>query len=169
MGRIITASGDDAKAAETGGFALWPAGDYIGEIIDITKGTVAKQGPNKDKPGMNVKVRFTESGTGKGVGKKFVAWQVPDFEKWASGSSAFLFYQFYKALGIEFPKEGESFDVELPDHIDLLGQEIGLKLVIEAGDEKKGYKDKNKVAGFFAASKGVAVTEPTEADEEFEL
>lgn len=170
MARTITASGDDAKASESNGFSLWPDGDYIGEIIDVTATTYGKpesSSPNRNKPAMNVKVRFTESGTGVGVGKKFVAWQIPDFEKFESGSSAFLFYQFYKALGVEFPKAGETAEVELPDHIDLLGQEIGLKIVIEKGTGN--YKDKNKVNGFFPASKGVAVTEAKEADEEFTL
>lgn len=169
MARTVHVSGDDAKAAESGGSFLWPAGDYIGEIIDVKEAEYAKQGANKGKPALNVKVRFTESGTGKGVGKKFVAWQVPDFPKFASGSSAFLYYQFYKALGVVFPKEGEEGEVELPDLIDLLEQEIGLKLEIEPGDAAKGYKDRNKVAGFFPASKGVEVKEPTEADDEFKL
>lgn len=170
MARTITASGDDAKASESTGFALWPDGDYIGEIIDVTAvkfGKPDSASPNRNKPAMNIKVRFTESGTGVGVGKKFVAWQIPDFEKFESGSSAFLFYQFYKAVGVEFPKAGETADVELPDHIDLLGQEIGLKISIEKGTGT--YKDKNKVAAFFPASKGVEVKAPKEADEEFDL
>jgi hypothetical protein len=175
MARTVTVNGDDVKAAEGGGFKVYPAGDYIGEIIDVkaAKDGVAKQGPNKGKPAINVTIKFTESGTGEGVGKKFIAWQVPDFQTWASGSSAFLFFQFYKALGVVFPKAGESGEAELPDFVDIIGQEIGVTLKIDGetlnDDGSVKYAASNKVARFFLASEGVKVSEPTEADEEFEL
>jgi hypothetical protein len=169
MARTATVSGDDVKAAEGGGFKVYPAGDYIGEIIDVkaAKDGAAKQGPNKGKPALNVTIKFTESGTGEGVGKKFIAWQVPDFDKWDSGSVAFLYFQFYKALGVVFPKAGESGEIELPDLVDIIGQEIGVTLNIQAATEK--YAASNKVAKFFPASDGVKIAEPTEDDEEFAL
>jgi hypothetical protein len=114
-----------------------------------------------------VTIKVTESGTGEGVGKKFIAWQVPDFDKWDSGSVAFLYFQFYKALGVVFPKAGESGEIELPDLVDIIGQEIGVTLNIQAATEK--YAASNKVAKFFPASDGVKIAEPTEDDEEFAL
>jgi hypothetical protein len=166
MGRTVTVDGDDAAS---GGSFLYPDGEYIGEIIDVqsAKDGYAKSGANKGKPAINVKFRWEEAQKDGHVGKKFVAWQVPDFPKFASGSAAFLYFQFYKALGVVFPKEGESGEVELPDFDDILGQTIGVRLSVEEGDVSKGYKDRNKVSAFFPPDKGITVT--TEASEEFDL
>lgn len=168
MARSITVSGSDAKAAESTGFKPWPAGNYIGTIIDVKETTIGKVGsksPNAKKPALNVTVKFTDSNTGKGEGKKFIAWRVPDFTKWASGEGAFLFYQFYKALGVVFPPDGEDGDVDVPDLEELLDQEIGIALKIEKDD--KGVS-RNAVAGFFAASKGVGEPVAT-ADDDADL
>lgn len=164
MAREVAVSGTDAKASESTGFKPWPAGNYIGTIIDVKATTFGKaKTGNAAKPALNVTVKFTDSNTGKGEGKKFIAWRVPDFPKWESGSSAFLFYQFYKALGVVFPPDGEDGKVEIPDLEELLDQEIGITLKIE-----KDNKDvpRNEVAGFFAASKGVGESVATADDSE---
>lgn len=155
MGRSVAVSGTDAVAAESSGSFVYPAGEYIGEIIKVDETKFAKQGQHKDYNALNVKVRFTESGTGVGEGKKFVAWNVPDFPKFASGKSAWLFYQLYKALGVVFP-EGDG-DVDLPDFEDILEQEIGLRLEIEDSKNAAGEitGKRNRVVGFFPAKNGV--------------
>ncbi len=169
MGRSVNVSGADAKSAESTGFKAYPEGEYTGKIIDIKGAAFAKSGAHADKskyPANNIQVKFTEAGPGEEfVGKKFTAWQVPDFFKFASGKSAWLAYQFYKAVGVEFP-EGDG-DVELPDLDDLYGEEIGIRISYEEAQDKDGndvFDDngdqvyRNKVTAFFPASKGVKVT-----------
>jgi hypothetical protein len=136
MARTRTISGDDVKAADEGGFALYTDGDYS---------------------------------TGEGVGKKLIAWQVPDFDKFASGSNAWLYFQFYKALGVVFPKAGESEDVDLPELIDIIDQEIGFHLTIQ--EASGNYKAKNQVSRFFPASDGIEAVDapPSKDDEAFTL
>jgi len=169
MARTVTASGSDAKNS-SGTFKAYPEGEYIGEVIDIKGTAFAKSGAHSDKtkyPANNIQFKFTEAGPGdEFVGKKFTAWQVPDFFKFASGKSAWLAYQLYKAVGVEFP-EGEDVEVELPDLDDLYGEEIGIRLVREPQQDADGndlldddgeVKYRNRVAAFFPASKGVKVT-----------
>lgn len=157
MGIVVKSSAEDAKNAEAG-FPVFPAGQYIMQIIDVEPTKAAKPGgPNSDLDAINVKFRITESGTGEGVGKKFTAFRVPQFTKWASGGVAFLHYQFYKALGVVF----EDGDTELPDNEDLLEQEIGVTLKI--GDNNSGGK-RNEVSSFFPASKGITAVAPVEGD-----
>lgn len=172
MARTVTVSGDDAKNS-AGGFKAYPEGEYIGEIIDIKTVAFAKSGAHADKakyPANNIQFKFTEAGPGEEfVGKKFTAWQVPDFFAFASGKSAWLAYQFYKAAGVTFPEKGNG-EAELPDLEDLWGEEIGLRITREARTDANGdtvtdddgntvYQ--NRVAAFFPASKGVKVTEGT--------
>jgi hypothetical protein len=166
MGRTVTVNGDDAQ----GGTFVYPAGEYIGQIIDVqvAKDGFAKKGAHADKkkyPALNVKLKWVEAPNENHVGKKFVAWQVPDFPTFASGSAAFLYFQFYKALGVVFPKAGESGDVELPDFEDIVGEEIGVRLTVQEATEQ--YKASNKVGGFFPAEDGIKT--PTEANDEFDL
>jgi hypothetical protein len=175
MPRVISVSKEDVAASEStgGGGFLYPAGEYVGKIIDIqpAKDGFAKQGAHADTakyPAFNVKVEFTESGTGVGIGKKYVAWQVPDFPTFASGKKAWLFTQFYKALGLI---DGEG-DAELPDlsdpdeAADLLDREIGLRLEIQEGQDNPNggkYPDRNRVAAFYSAEKGVTESTPVQA------
>lgn len=157
MARTFKVDGTAAEEAAQGGqFTPYPSGDYVGEIIDVKDSFAANSGPNR-KPTINVTFRIVESGTGKGVGKKFTAWRVPAFDKWASGKVAFQFYQFWKAVGVEFPKAGESAEVELPDNEDLMGELIGFELFIE--DDNKG-QPRNNVRRFFPASEGVRDSTP---------
>lgn len=169
MGRTVSVSGDNAAASDSG-FPVFPAGEYIALIMDFKPSPYgfAKVGANKGKPANNVSLKFIESGTGEGIGKKFTAFRVPDFAEFASGSSAFQFYQFYKALGVVFPGKGETFDVDLPDEEDIIGSEIGVRLVIDDGD-----KPRNSVAGWFDPAKGVVESAASgnagDTAEDFEL
>lgn len=162
MARTIKANGDAAN--DTGRFKNYPVGEYIGEIIDVERTKFAKTGDNKNMDAMNVKVRFTEAGPGEQyVGKKFVAFRVPDEPEFASGAAAYRFYQFYKAVGVPFPGKGEEFDVELPEHEDLLGEEIGIELGLEDTnkedpDNPGEFLKRNAVVRFFPASDGVKDT-----------
>lgn len=172
MGRVVTgASAEEAVAAKSG-FKAYPAGEYIGKIIGTKEGkfTSAK---NKDKPNLKVEFKFTEAGPGdEYVGKKYTEFNVPLFATWNSGAVAFLFYQFYEALGVKFPKGGG--DVELPDDEDIWGEEIGIRIGQEPSQDKQGNPVldddgnpvmRNKTLGFFPASKGVKVTVDAESDD----
>lgn len=174
MGRTITGVSEaEAKEAASSVFKAYPAGEYIAKIIGTKKTTVANSGANKETPAINVELKFTEAGPGDAyVGKKFTAFRVPDAPKFASGKNAFLFFQFYKALGVSFAEDGG--DTELPDYEDLWGEEIGVRLVQEQKEDGKGnvVEDDegnpvmvNRVAAFFPASKGVKVTTTADDDE----
>lgn len=175
MGITVAVSGEDAKAS-SGVFKAYPEGEYVGEIIDVKQSAV-KGGANKGKPTLEVQFKFTEAGPGdEFVGKKYKEFQVPLFGKWASGKSAFQFYQFFKALGVVFP-EGDG-EVELPDIEDLWGQEVGIRLTREEKEDGKGNKvtddDGNQVyvnrtSGFFPASKGIKASAPADAEGGFTL
>lgn len=175
MGRVVTGvTESEAKEAASNVFKAYPAGEYIGKIIGTKKTTVANSGANKDTPAINVEFKFTEAGPGESyVGKKFTAFRVPDAPKFASGKSAFLYFQLYKALGVVFA-DTEDGETELPDYEDMWGEEVGIRLVQEQKEDGKGniVTDDdgnpvlvNRVAAFFPASKGVKVTVDAESDD----
>lgn len=174
MARVRKVSGATAEAGLSGGaFKNYPVGEYIGQIIDIKQDKI-KSGNNKGKEVLHVQFKFTEAGPDESlVGKKFTAFRVPDFEEWASGSAAFLHFQFYKALGVTFPPKGEDGDVEYPDFDDMLGEEVGIQIGLEDTnkvDEETGeFTKRNAVVRFFPASDGVTVTEAEGEDEGFTL
>lgn len=172
MGRVVTGVSAEAAAEAKAGFKAYPAGEYIAKIIG-TKEEAIKNGANKGKPVLKVEFKFTEAGPGEQfVGKKYTEFQVPLFKEWASGKVAFLFYQFYEALGVNFPKGGG--DVELPDDEDIWGEEIGIRLTQEQSRDANGQPVvdaegnpvmRNRTGGFFPASKGVKVTATADEDE----
>lgn len=164
MARSVKASGD--AAAATGGFTPLPAGEYIMTITDVKKSTVGKSGENEKTPALDIEFKIAESGTGTGVGRKFISFRQIDVPAFASGKSGFMFYQFYKALGVEFPKEGEDAEVELPDLQELLGEEVGVRLSKEPADEYNE-NGSNRIKAYFPASKGLKVA--TVDKEEFVL
>lgn len=178
MGRTVAVKAKDAKSAVEGGkFKPYPEGEYIAEIIDVEEpeGGI-KSGQNRGKPTLKVTMRFTDENE-VGAGKKYIEWGVPLFTEWASGKSAFLFYQFFKAVGVEFPEDG---DVDLPDNDELLGEEIGVRLTVQDSNkldpdfppEDEVYLKQNRTGGFFPASRGIksppkadsGSSEPTEKD-----
>lgn len=150
MARTVNVSGSDAKASENGGFAPLPVGDYIATIVGTTDKAI-KSEANKGLPTLDVQFKITESPDETLIGKKYTAFGVPVFPAWKNGKSAFLFYQFFKAVGVEFPKEGESGDVELPENEDLWGEDIGITAKVEKDNQGK---DRNNF-GFFPASRGL--------------
>ena len=159
MGRSFTNNPDEAKKAlEGGGGGPVPTGEYILRIDDVTETTI-QSAANKGKPVLNLKLKIVESGTGKGEGRKINAWRIPLFDKWASGKTAFEFFTFFKALGVDFSVEGE---VDLPDNDEILGQEIGAYLTI--GDEDEQGRRFNEVGRWFPASDGVKDTSDGESE-----
>lgn len=168
MARTVNVSG--SKAAEaTAGFPTIPAGKYIAKIVDVKEAkTEGKSNPvNKGLPVLVVRYKITESSNGEGVGRQFTDFQVPLFKEWNTGSTAFTFYTFFKALGVEFPKKGEDGDVELPENEDIAGEEIGLVLGVEQKFGAPKGETTNKVKNYFAASDGLP--EPKETEDEFTL
>lgn len=168
MGRTVAVNGSDAVAAENTGFKPLPEGKYIIQITGTEDKTV-QGGDNKGKPTLNVKFKVTEAHDEALLGKKATIFGIPMFPTWASGKSAFTFYQFFKAVGVEFPKEGEAADVELPDNEDLWGEEIGVDVTID----NSGQKPQNRFA-YFPASKGIGDAPAggaaaAEDDDEFDL
>jgi hypothetical protein len=174
MARTVTGvSAEDAAAAVSNRFPVYPAGEYIATIVDVEAKKI-QSAANKGKPVLKIKFKITESGTEEGIGKTYTEFNVPDFPTWSSGQTAFLFYQFYRALGVEFSGSGEA---ELPDLEDLFGEEIGIRLTVEEKTDKAGNKDtddegnpllQNRTGGFFSADKGVKMTVST-ADDKFTL
>lgn len=153
MGRSFNNKAEDAKKAlEGGGGKPLPTGEYLAIISDVSD-TVLKSQANAGKEALNLKLTITESGTGQGVGRKVNAWRVPLFDKWGSGKTAFEFFTFHKALGVDFSQDGE---VDLPDNDEILGQEIGVYLTIGEPNEKG--QSYNEVGRWFPASDGIKDT-----------
>lgn len=159
MSRTVSVNGAEASEA-TAGFSPLPEGDYIATIIRVKEGKF-KGANSAGLAKLEVEYKITESGTGEGVGRKIRDFNVPLVSKWNSGKSAFIFYQFFGALGVEFP-EGDA-DVDLPEDDDLYEQSIGLKIV-----QEEDYKDptitRNRISGYFAADKGVKVAAAKKED-----
>lgn len=163
MARTISVSGDTAVEATQGAFPLLDDGDYIATIIGA-EDQVVKSEANKGLPTLDVQFKISE---GDFAGKKYKAFGVPVFEKWKSGKVAFQFFTFWGAVGVKFPKKGESFDVEIPDNEDLLGEEIGVRVTTKP--DRNG-KPRNNF-DFFPASQGVSEAPKPAAvdDDEFVL
>ena len=158
MGRTFKNTAADAeKALEGGSAGPLPTGEYILRIDDVQDTKAGNQGANKDKDALNLKLVVIESGTGKGVGRKVSAFRVPLFDKWAAGETAFEFFTFHKALGVDFSEDGE---VDLPDNDEILGQEIGAYLTI--GEPNAKGNRFNEVKRWFPASDGVKESTPTD-------
>lgn len=144
MARTVVTSKSQAKAA-TAGFTPIPDGDYIAEIVG-TKDAKVKSEANKGKPTLDVDFRVVE---GSEEGRKFKVFGVPMFTEWASGSVAFLFYQFFGALGIKFDEDGET---ELPENEELWGQNVGVTAKSTYDKERDRY---NTQYYFFDPAKGI--------------
>lgn len=162
MARTVKNNAQEAKEA-TAGFTPYPAGDYLVEIIDVEQGAFKSQA-NAGVPKLDVQFRILEPAeTDEGrvlAGKKFKDFGIPDQPKWKNGKVAFMYYQFYKALEVDFSKDG---DVDLPDYDDMLGMELGvtLDLVQKVKDGVKVTDDEgepvlqNNVKAYWPTSRGI--------------
>lgn len=148
-----TVKNNAAEAAEaTKGFTPLKAGNYIAVITDVVEDEYS--GPNSAGIGrLTLEVKVTESpyGEGEGVGNKIKFVQVPLEGKWKSGKPAFQFYQFFKALGVDFSVDG---DVELPENDEIVTEEVGIVVGFRE-DFKQPGKFWPEVKGFFDPSEGV--------------
>lgn len=157
MGRSFNNNPETAKKAlEGGGGEPVPEGEYIVRIDDVQDAAFANKGAHADRkkyPALNLKLKITETGTGTGEGRKVSAFRVPLFSEFASGKSAFEFFTFHKALGVDFSAEGE---VDLPDNEEILGEEVGVYLTI--GEPNAQGRSYNEVSRWFPASDGVKDT-----------
>lgn len=156
MAFTIKVNAAAAKEAASGGdFKPYAPGDYIVEIKNVVEGEFA--GANsKGLP--KWEVHYTIVDPDEFAGKKFRDFNVPVFTEWKSGKSAFMFYQFFGALGVDFSEDGE---VELPDPDDTWGEQIGVTLGIEEYNDKP----RNVVKRYFPAADGIKNV-PAYADEE---
>lgn len=164
MARSVTIDGTEASEANSG-FALLPEGDYLAEITGTKDGKYTSQANNGlDK--LELQFKITE-GSDEFVGKKFRDFNIPMQPKWKNDKVAFMFYQFFEAVGVKFPKKGEKADVDLPENEDLWGVEIGVTSKISP--DNKGV-DRNNFS-YFHPSKGIKnpASAATAKDEEFEL
>lgn len=167
MARTVTIDG--TKAAESaGGFALLPEGDFIAEIISTKDGVYTSE-KNNGVPKLELGFKIIE-GHDDFVGKKFRDFNIPMEGEWKNGSNAFMYYQFFEALGVKFPKKGEIADVELPENEEMWGMEIGVTSKIKP--DLKGV-DRNNFS-YFHPSKGIknvaaAGAGGSAAEDEFDL
>src|SRR6478609_8027823 len=131
MARSVKVSGADNKASQQSGtFEPLPAGVYNVDIYDH-KIEQYKNGGNAGRDYLNLHLRISDGQAG---ANRRVFVKVGDFPKWApkNGKEAvnFLFFQFYKALGVEFPDGDDLTEVDLPDFEDLNGSRLGVRLKI---------------------------------------
>lgn len=149
MTRTVKVSGAAAKESTSGGILL-PAGEYIASIVDVEEGVF--KGANSEGIGkLTVQFKISE---GEFTGKKIKSFSIPLEGEWKSGKVAFLFYQFFGALGVKFPEGDSDEDIDLPDNEDLWEEEIGI--VIKHGPDKRDPGvTRAEVNGFFPAARGV--------------
>lgn len=123
MGVKLNLTQDEINKAK-GIFPALPAGVY-GAVVFEAKDAVSKSSGN---PMYTVTYKITESGTGEGVGRKFTSYYAHSEKAW------FKAREFFKALGRKDIIDGiESGELEFPeiDDLEVLGEEINLKLKIE--------------------------------------
>lgn len=155
MARIINVTG--RAVSEAKGKPL-PAGEYIAQIVDAEEGEYGSSSKNAGRPRLKLQMKILESGTGEGVGRKITDWGLPLFPEWASGSVAFTFINFCKAMGIALPEGDEEFEVEFPDIDELMGQTVGIKVSVE--NDPQG-EPRSRVADYFSPDKPLVVTDAT--------
>lgn len=135
MARSVNVTGSDVKDSKGGGFDPIPAGTYNVTIFD-KEVKQYKNGGNAGRDYLALQLRISD---GQKHSNRRLFVNVGDFPRWApkngkaEGSVNFLFFQFYKALGVEFP-EGVDGAVDLPDYEDLDGAALAVKVVIKEDD-----------------------------------
>lgn len=184
MVRKQQVSGADSKASEGGGtFEPLAAGVYNVSIFDHQVKQYGN-GANAGRDYLALQLRISDGQ--KGANRRVFV-NVGDFPKWApkNGKEAnnFLFFQLYKALGVEFPDGDDITEVELPDYEDLNGSSLAVRLKIVEDDYafkkavKEGQKDavksdflKNEVAAFLPEQDAEDLVQDSAAEsDEFSL
>jgi hypothetical protein len=129
--KVNVTKGAQEQAASSGGdYKPLDAGIYNVSVFEA-EGTAIKNpvSPNNGVTGVRLHLRISDGQ--KGANRRLFT-SVYDVERWnpkpgkTEGAVNFQFFQFYKALGIEFG-EGE---VELPEIEDLQGEELAVKVKI---------------------------------------
>lgn len=135
MARTVNLSGKDVKKSENTGFAPLPAQKYNVTVFDLDEGEY-KNGANKGRPFLKLQFRVSDGQPG---ANRRIFVNLGDFPYWKKkdgsgedGASNFLYWQFYKALGVVFPSKDEEDEVEvsLPDLEDIEGAALAVKLKI---------------------------------------
>lgn len=160
MARSVNIAGSDIKDSKSTGFDPIPAGTYNVTIYDYEVKQVKPGSANAGRDFLALQLRISEPQ--KGANRRLFV-NVFDFPRWApkagksEGSVNFLFFQFYKALGVDFP-DGVDGEVDLPDYEDLQGSSVAVKVVITQDD----YRFKNARKDWIAS--GEKGPEPEAAD-----
>ena len=139
MARTVNLSGKDVKKSENTGFAPLPAGKYNVSVFDLEESEY-KSPNNKGKPMLRLQLRVSDGQ--KGANRRLFT-NLGDFPYWGKkdgsgedGSPNFLYFQFYKALGVVFPSKDEEDEVEvsLPDLDEIEGATLAVKVKIVNDD-----------------------------------
>lgn len=143
MARSVKVTPGAVETATSGGgdFKPLPAGKYNVSIFDHSVRQYGEKSNNVGRDFLALHLRVSDGQ--KGANRRLFT-NVGDFEKWANkdgsdvkdangvlqatGSVNFLYYQFYKALGVDFSGE----EAALPDYEDLNGEEFTVKVKIVA-------------------------------------
>lgn len=126
----VTKGAEEQAKSNSGVFKPLPAGKTINVSIFEAEETKIGKGLNEGVTGARMQFKVSEGQAG---ANRRLFQSVYDVERWApkepgkEGAVNFLFYQFYKALGVSFPEDGE---VELPEIDELVGEELAVKLKI---------------------------------------
>lgn len=188
MGRTVRVTkGAEEQAASGGGdFKPLAAGIYNVTIFEAEEATI-KNGANAGVTGARMQFRVSDGQKGANRRLFNTVW---DTERWApkdgkkEGAVNFQFFQFYKALGVDFSTEG---DVELPEIEDLAGESLAVKVKIvhdkynydkavkegTLGDRTKGDFLTNEISEFLPEQEDVGLDGDDEDDaadgDEFDL
>lgn len=187
MGRKVnTTKGAQEQAASGGGdFKPLAAGKYNVTVFEAeeTEITNAKSA-NKGVTGVRMQFRISDGQNG---ANRRLFQSVYDVEKWApkpgkeEGAVNFLFFQFYKAIGVDFPEDGG--EIDLPEIEDLVGEALAVKVKIvhdkynydkavadgTLGDRTKGDFLTNEISEFLPELDLDDVLDEDDADDEDEF
>lgn len=136
MARKVSVSAQDVKDSKGKAFGPLPAGKYLMNIYAVTDDEF-KNGPNKGREKISVQFQVAE---GQKKANARIFQDVGLFPRWApkngasEGANNFLFYQFFKAVGVTIPEDGG--EIEIPDNDELTGEQVVIDLKVEQDDYK---------------------------------
>lgn len=188
MGRTVkvTKGAEEQAKAGSGDFKPIPAGVYNVTVVEAEAAEI-KNGNNAGVTGVRMQFRISD---GQPNANRRLFNTVWDVDRWApkdgkkEGAVNFQFFQFYKALGVEFPEVGEA---DLPEIEELGGEPLAVKIKIThddykykqavkdgtLGDRTKGDFLTNEISEFLPEQEDVALDGDDEDDsadqDEFDL
>lgn len=136
----INVQANVAEAVSTTAPDLLPEGPYEFYIYEATLSEYSDKSKNPGRPKLDLVLKVAE---GPHAGRQVWEYNLPMFGTWSGGATAFTFYQFVAALGIEIPEDG---NVSIPDPEFLVGERIKAKVYHDTYGDNTNAKVKKYLA-----------------------